>query len=203
MLRFLKAVWQAGSSQFKFFFVVLMGYLFQVCVMPYIRIGDVTPNLLFAITGILTIGYGKLRALWVGCIYGILMETMVPSIRALNLVLYPLSAGFLSMFFADKSEKKLEYERSIGKAGRNVNAYLRTLACAAANTLIYEIVNVVYMYLGGAELSGAIISKALANVFWTTVLTAVIMVPVRRFLGFKKRKKEKKPDKPAYHIGRV
>lgn len=201
-MRFLKSLWQAGRSQFKFFLVVLLGYFFQVCVMPYLRIGDVTPSLLFALTGIVTIGYGKLRALWVGCIYGILMETMAPSIRMLNLLLYPLSAGFLSMFFADKTEKRLEYERSIGKAGRNVNAYLRTLGCAAANTLIYEIVNVLYIYLGGAALTWNNVSKALMDVLWTTLLTAIIMVPLRRFLGFKKRKKEKQPEK-RYHIGRV
>jgi len=202
-VRFLRSLWQAGASQFKFFFVVLLGYLIQVCLMPYLRIGDITPNLLCAVIAIMTIGYGKLRALWVGSIYGILMETMCPTIRMLNLVLYPLSAGFLSMFFADKTEKRLEYERSIGKAGRNVNAYLRTLGCAAANVLIYEIVNVVYIYLGGASITLAIIGKALANVFWTTALTAVIMLPVRRFLGFKKRKKDKHPEKPHYHIDRV
>lgn len=202
-MRFLRSLWHTGASQFKFFLVVLLGYLLQVCLLPYLRIGDITPNLLCAIIGIMTIGYGKLRALWVGCIYGILMEIMCPTIRALNLLLYPLSAGFLSMFFADKTEKHLEYERSIGKAGRNVNAYLRTLGCAAANVLIYEVVNIVYIYLGGAVITFAIIGKGLANIFWTTALTAIIMLPVRRFLGFKKRKKEKPPEKPQFHIGRI
>ena len=189
-MRFLKSLWQASASQIKFFFVVLLGYLVQVCVMPYFAVGDVTPSMLFALIAIITIGYGKLRALWVGCIYGILMETMCPTIRMLNLLLYPLSAGFLSMFFADKTEKRLEYERSIGKAGRNVNSYLRTMGCAATNTLIYEIVNILYMYLGGSALSAAIIGRGLLNVLWTTVLTTLIMIPVRRFLGFKKLKRE-------------
>lgn len=202
-MRFLKSLWQTCSLQFRFFLVVLLGYLLQVCVMPYLRIGDVTPSLLCALIAIVTIGYGKLRALWVGSIYGILMETMCPTIRMLNLLLYPLSAGFLSMFFADKTEKRLEYERSIGKAGRNVNAYLRTLGCAAANVLIYEIVNMVYIYLGGATLSLSLFGKALGNILWTTALTAIIMVPVRRFLGFKKRKKTAQPEKPQFHIGRI
>lgn len=202
-MRFLKSVWQAGSSQFKFFFVVLLGYLLQVCVMPYLRIGDVTPSILFALIAIVTIGYGRLRALWVGCIYGILMETMCPTIRMLNLLLYPLSAGFLSMFFADKSEKRLEYERSLGKAGRNVNPYLRTIGCAAGNILIYEVINLLYIYLGGAVLSGSIIGRALASVFWTTALTTLVMLPVRRFLGFKKLKKDRPPERPSFHIGRT
>ncbi len=202
-MRFLKSLWQAGASQFKFFFIVLLGYLMQVCVMPYFRVGDVTPSLLFAIIAIITVGYGRLRAIWVGCIYGILMETMCPTITMLSLLLYPLSAGFMSMFFSDKSEKRLEYERSLGKAGRNINPYLRTIGCAASNMFLYEVINVVYMYLSGATLSWGTIGRSLSGIFWTSVLTLLIVLPVRRFLGFKKRKKETPPEKPVFHIGRA
>lgn len=203
-MRFFRSIWQAGSSQIKFFLVVFLGYLLQVCLMPHLRIGGVTPSLLFAIIAIVTIGYGRLRALWVGSIYGILMETMCPTITMVNLLLYPLAAGFLSMFFADKSEKRLEYERSIGKAGRNVNSYLRTMGCGASGVLIYEIVNVIYMYLGGAAITWPVISQAFSNIFWSTALTALIMVPLRRFLGFKKLRKPADPKpKPSWHIGRA
>lgn len=200
-MRLLKTMCQAALGQIKFFVVVLLGYLLQVCLMPYLQIGDVTPNLLCAVIAIMTVGYDRLRAVWVGCIYGILMETMCPTIRMLNLLLYPLSAFFLSLFFADKSEKRLEAERSIGKAGRNINPYVRILGCAAANVLLYEIVNVVYMYLGGAEIGMTAIVKALSDVFWSAALAGVIMVPVRRFLGFKKLKKEQQPRKPQYRVG--
>lgn len=202
-MRLLKSMCQAAFGQLKFFVVVLLGYLLQVCLMPYLQIGDVTPSLLCAIIGIMTVGYDKLRAVWVGCIYGILMETMCPTIRMLNLLLYPLSAFFLSLFFSDKSEKRLEAERSIGKAGRNVNPYVRILGCAAANVLLYEIVNVVYMYLGGAEISITVLTRAFSDVFWSTVLAGVIMVPVRRFLGFKKLPKNQQPKKPQYRVGRA
>ena len=202
-MRFIKSLWQAGASQFKFFFIVLLGYLMQVCVMPYFRVGDVTPSLLFAIIAIISVGYGRLRAIWVGCIYGILMETMCPTITMLSLLLYPLSAGFMSMFFSDKSEKRLEYERSLGKAGRNINPYLRTIGCAASNMFLYEVINVVYMYLSGATLSWGTIGRSLSGIFWTSVLTLLIVLPVRRFLGFKKRKKETPPEKPVFHIGRA
>lgn len=202
-MRLLKSLWQSGFGQVKFFLVVLLGYFLQVCLMPYLRIGDVTPSLLCAVIAIMTVGYDSLRAVWVGCCYGILMETMSPTIRMLNLLLYPLSAFFLSLFFADKSEKRLEYERSIGKPGRNINPYLRTMGCAAANVFLYELVNVVYMYLGGAEITLVLLGKSLGNIFWTTVLTAAIMVPVRRFLGFKKLPRDAQPKKPQYHIGRI
>ena len=174
----------------KFFLVVLLGYLLQACVMPYLKVGGVTPSLLLAVIAIVTVGYGRLRALWVGAIYGILTETMMPTLTLLNLALYPVSAAFMSMFFADKSEKRLEYERSLGKAGRNVNPYLRTLGCAAMNALLYEIVNVFYMYLSGAELSMTMLYDSLADVLGTTALTAAIMLPVRRFLGFRRLRRE-------------
>lgn len=202
-MRLLKSMCQAALGQIKFFVVVLLGYLLQVCMMPYLQVGGVTPNLLCAIIAIMTIGYDRLRAVWVGCIYGILMETMCPTIRMLNLLLYPLSAFFLSLFFSDKSEKRLEAERSIGKAGRNINPYVRILGCAAANVLLYEIVNVVYMYLGGAEITAAAIAKAVSNVFWSTALTGAIMVPIRRFLGFKKLPKDNQPKKSQYRVGRA
>lgn len=202
-MRFLKSLCRAGLGQFRFFLVVLLGYLLQMCLMPYLRIGTVTPSLLCAMIAIITVGYDKLRAVWVGCIYGILMETMCPTITLLNLFLYPLSAFFLCLAFSDKSEKKLEAERSLGKEARNINPYLRTLGCAAANIFLHETVNVVYIYLGGAEIGLAAIGKAVSNVLWTTVLTGIIMVPVRRFLGFKKLPREPRSGKPQYHIGRA
>ena len=189
-MRLLSSLWQACKGQVKFFLVVLLGYLLQACVMPYLKLGGVTPSLLLAVIAIVTVGYGRLRALWVGAIYGILTETMMPTLTLLNLALYPVSAAFMSMFFADKSEKRLEYERSLGKAGRNVNPYLRTLGCAAMNVLLYEIVNVFYMYLSGAELSMTMLYDSLADVLGTTALTAVIMLPVRRFLGFRRLRRE-------------
>lgn len=189
-MRLLSSLWQACKGQVKFFLVVLLGYLLQACVMPYLKVGGVTPSLLLAVVAIVTVGYGRLRALWVGAIYGILTETMMPTLTLLNLALYPVSAAFMSMFFADKSEKRLEYERSLGKAGRNVNPYLRTLGCAAMNVLLYEIVNVFYMYLSGAELSMTMLYDSLADVLGTTALTAVIMLPVRRFLGFRRLRRE-------------
>lgn len=194
-MRLLSTLWQVTKQQLRFFLVILLGYLLQVCVMPYVKINSVTPSLLFAIIAIITVGYGRLRALWVGAVYGILMETMLPTLTLLNLVLYPLSAIFCSIGLADKSEKRLEYERSIGKAGRNLNPYLRTLMCAALNIFLYELVNVIYIYLGGTTLTLSHIAKALADIVLTTLLTGIIVVPVRRFLGFKKLTHEKAPMK--------
>ena len=214
-MRKLSALWQAAKGQFKFFLVVLLGYLFQVCVMPYFSVGGVTPSLLFAVIAILTVGYGRLRAMWVGGIYGIVLETMLSSLSMLNLLLYPLDALFCSVFFADKSDKKLEDERSLGRAavrkhdlrarlsslgdavrgapGQNASPYIRTPLCAGMNVMIYEIVNLIYIYLGGTALARAHYMRSLTNIVLTVLLTMVLMLPVRRFLGFRKTVQEKQP----------
>lgn len=177
--------------QVKLFLVILVGYLAQVSIMPYLQFGGVTPSLLLAVTAIVTVGYGMLRGLWAGMFYGIVMEIMLPTVPMLNLLFYPVSALLCSVFFADKSEARLQYERSTGRKGRNISPLLRTVLCAALNVILYEIVNLVFMYLSGADLTAALIQRGLTDVLATTGLTAVIMVPVRKLLGF--RKKEEVP----------
>ena len=71
--------------------ITLLGYLCEVCIMPYIRPFGISPNLLFVVIGVVTVAYGKLRAFWVGIIYGLLMEIMFPSVTFINLAMYPVS----------------------------------------------------------------------------------------------------------------
>ena len=72
-------------------FLTVFGYLFQVCVMPHVKIGGVSPNLLFVVIGIVTVAYGKLRVFWVGALYGLLMQIMVPSVSFLTLLFISVS----------------------------------------------------------------------------------------------------------------
>lgn len=185
---------KAILRQLKVILMVLLGYLGQVCIVsPYVKVGGVSPSLLIAMIAIVTVGYGKLRALWIGALYGILLETLLPTVQMLNLLYYPVSALLCSVFFADKSASRLQYERSVGKAGRNISPLLRTVLCAALNAAIYEIVNIVYMYLGGTLPTMAQLTKSLTVVAATTGLTALIMIPVRKLLGFRKPD----PENPA------
>jgi hypothetical protein len=179
--------------QVKLILVILVGYLAHVSVMPYLQLGGVSPSLLLATTAIITVGYGMFHGLWAGMIYGIVMEIMLPTVPMLNLLFYPISALLCAVFFADRSEAQLQYARSIGKRGRNTSPLLRTVLCAMINCLIYDIVNLVYMYLSGAALSVALIQRALTSVLATTLLTAVIMVPVRKILGFRKKEEVQSP----------
>ena len=185
------SVRQTLIRQAKLILVILVGYLAHVAIMPYINVSGTSPSLLIATTAIVTVGYGILHGLWAGMFYGIVMETLLPTVPMLNLLFYPISALLCAVFFADRSEAQLQYARSIGKRGRNISPLLRTVLCAFFNCLIYDIVNLVYMYLSGAALSAALIQRGLTSVLATTLLTAVIMVPVRKILGF--RKKEEAP----------
>lgn len=177
---------KAFFRQLKLIIAILLGYLLHVVAMPDFPIFGAIPSMLIAMTAIVTVGYGKLRALWTGCFYGIVTETMLPTVPMLNLLLYPVSALLCSVFFADKSAARLQYERSAGKAGRNLSPLLRTVLCAAMNAIICQVVMIVYTFLGGAVFTSATFLSALASVGATTVMTAIIMVPVRKLLGFRK-----------------
>ena len=184
----------ALTRQVKLVLAILVGYLAHVSVMPYIHLGDVSPSLLIAVTAIITVGYGMLRGLWTGMFYGIVMEIMLPTVPMLNLLFYPISALICAVFFADRSEAQLQYARSIGKRGRNTSPLLRTVLFAFFNSMIYDIVNLVYMYLSGAALSAVLIQRGLTSMLATTLLTAVIMVPGRKILGFRRQEAEHAPQ---------
>ena len=162
-----------------FLFLVFSGYFLEVCVMPYIKIFGVTPNLLYVVIGIVTVAYGKLRAFWVGLIYGILMQTMLPSVTFLNLALYSLSSLFCSFAFADKPLKTLEYERVVNRQRREMPPWLRTVLCTMLNTLIYETVQITYIYLGGSALTVSHFLRGITDVILTSVLCLILQFPIR------------------------
>ena len=165
-----------------FALIVFFGYLFQVCVIPYIHPFGISPNFLYVIIGIITVAYGKLRAFWAGLIYGLLMEIMLSSVPFLNLVIYPVTTLFCSFAFADKPLKTIEYERATNKKPKELPAWLRTVLCTALNSLIFEIVNVTYIYLGGTRLTFYHFIRAFAGVILTSLLCFILLFPLRRLI---------------------
>lgn len=165
-----------------FVLIIVFGYLFQVCVIPYIRPFGISPNLLYVVIGIITVAYGKLRAFWAGLIYGLLMEIMLSSVPFLNLVIYPVTTLFCSFAFADKPLKTIEYERATNKKTKELPAWLRTVLCTALNSLIFEIVNVTYIYLGGTQLTIYHFIRAFAGVILTSMLCFILLFPLRRII---------------------
>ena len=188
MQRYASRQYQTGFVRryLALFLIILFGYLFEVCVIPYIRPFDISPNLLYVVIGIITVAYGKLRAFWAGMIYGLLMEIMLPSVPFLNLAIYPVTTLFCSFAFADKPIKTIEYERATNKKSRELPAWLRTVLCTALNTLIYEIVNVTYIYIGGTQLQARHFLKAFGAVLLTSLLCFILLFPLRRIILGKK-----------------
>ena len=165
-----------------FVLLTFLGYFSEVCIMPYVKIFGVTPNLLYAVIGIVTVAYGKLRVFWVGLIYGILMQIMLPSVTMLNLALYPLTTLFCSFAFADKPLKTLEYERAVSRQRIELPPWVRTVFCAMLNTLVYETVQITYIYLGGNALTVPHFLRGIADVLLTGVLCFLLQFPVRRLI---------------------
>ena len=175
------------------FFLIPLGYLFHVCVFAYFSVGGVSPNLLYAVIGIITVAYGRLQALWAGLIYGLLLEILLPSAPYLSLAVYPISSLFVSFVFADKSLRQLQMDRTLDRKKRDVPAWLRTILCAMVNVTVYETVNVMYIYLGGTDLTALHFRRALTDVLLTGALTAVVQFFIRPLiLGRKVRQPELK-----------
>ena len=169
--------------------LIFFGYFGEVCIMPYIKIFGVTPNLLYVVIGIVTVAYGKLRAFWVGLIYGILMQIMLPSVTYLNLALYSLTTLFCSFAFADKPLKTLEYERvvDVNHQRKELPPWLRTVLCTMVNTLIYETVQITYIYLGGSALTVSHFLRGFADIVLTGLLCFFLQFPIRRLIFGRRR----------------
>ncbi len=175
-------MFQSFRKYLILFLLTFLGYFAEVCIMPYVKIFGVTPNLLYVVIGIVTVAYGKLRAFWVGLVYGILMQIMLPSVTMLNLALYPLTTLFCSFAFADKPLKTLEYERAVNHRRKELPPWLRTVLCTMLNTFVYETVQITYIYLGGSPLTVNHFFRGLADVFFTGVLCFLLQYPVRRLI---------------------
>lgn len=172
---------QAGSIR-KYAVLLLItfgGYFLEVCVMPYWKWFGVTPNLLYVVIGIVTVAYGKLRAFWVGLVYGLLMQIMLPSVSYLNLALYPLTTLFCSFAFADKPLKTLEYEKALNRQRKELPPWLRSVLCTMLNTLIYETIQITYIYLGGSDLTVQHFLRGAVDVIATGLLCLLLQFPVR------------------------
>ena len=189
------------GRQLRFFLVLLFSYLVQVCLLPYVRILNVTPNLLLAVMAIIIVGKGRMRGLWTGMIFGILLEVMQPTQALFNLLLYPVAAIFGWLLVYTKTEEQLEYDRSVGKSGRNTSPWIRTPACAAAHVAVYEIVNLVFVYLRSGALPRSFLLGAFVNLVLTVLLSVLLMRPIRAFLGIRTPvdPAEAKPVTPYLH----
>ncbi len=185
--------------EIRLFLLIFLGYFCQVSVVPYFAIGGVTPLLTMSVIAIITVAYGRLQAFWCGAIYGLLYEVMLPTHKLFQLILYPAAALVGVILFPDKTAQQLEIERSMGKPAQNRSPLLRTVLCSSVNTLIYEIVNIVYVFLRESSITPQHFLTGFHVILYTAGLTCLIMLPIRRFLGY--RYQRKVAQKPKRYVG--
>ena len=170
----------------RFFGTAFLCYLLQVSLIPLIRIGDVSPNLLLAAGAIYVVAYpSRLRAVWVGVFFGLLTQAVSPTVDMMNMIIYPVLISFSSILFTDKSDARLEAERARNKDARDINVYVRTALCVLLISLAYEVVNMMYLYLTGITLTTVHIRRAALSVAGTLIIAFPAFLIIRPLLGFK------------------
>lgn len=193
----------AAFNLARFALVILLTYLVQITLMPDLKgVLGVTPNLALAVTAVITVCFERTKTVWAGMIFGILLEVMQPTIPLFNLVLYPIAAILGMLFFADKSMQRLEYERGLGKPGRNAAFWLRIPLCALTDATVYEIVNVTYLYLRSGERSLGIFMRAFGDISLTGLLAILLMFPLRKFFGIRTAPDPSRQVRPMPYRGR-
>ncbi len=173
----------------KFAVLTLLCYLLQSTVAAYIPLGGVAPNITLALCAVITVAMGRKYTFVMSVVTGYLLEIMLPSLDYINLVLYPVCAMLGALAFSDKSERKLEEERSTGKRAANLPPHIRTLLCALLSVGIFETVNLLYIYLNGIQLDGGHYRRALISVLYSAALAGVLQFPIRWWFGVYKLQK--------------
>lgn len=170
----------------KLTLLTLLTYLLQATVAQRIAIGGVAPNIALAILAVITVSLGRKYTFVCSLCVGYLMEIMLLSLNYISLILYPVCAMLSALVYSDKSERRLEEERTQGKRGRQWNPHLRTPLCAGVSILVFEGVSLIYTYLSGVSLGPTQWSRALTDVVYTVALAALLQFPIRWWLGIYK-----------------
>jgi len=171
------------GKSLKFAILTLMAYLLQACVAPRIAIGGIAPNLAMAVIAIISVALGRKYTFVMSMTVGYLLEIMLPALSYINMIAYPVCCILGAMAFSDKSERKLEEERTLGKNAKQLHPHIRTILCALLSISIFEGVNLFYTYLTGVALPELQFGRAITDVVYTTILAAVLQFPIRWWLG--------------------
>ena len=177
------------SKAVKVAVLTLLAYLLQATTAEFVSIQGVAPNLALALIAIVTVALGRKYTFVMALSVGYLIEIMSPMLDYISLILYPVAAMLSALMFSDKSERKLEEERTLGRRANQWNPHLRTPLCAALSVAVFEAVHLLYTYLSGVTLDQGHWRRAITDVLYSTVLAAVLQFPVRWWLGTYKLKK--------------
>jgi len=169
--------------------LTLLTYLLQATVAQRIAIGGVAPNIALAFIAVVSVCMGRKYTFMMSLAIGYLLEIMLPMLEYINMLTYPVCAMLGALFFSDKSERKLEEERTQGKRGKQLNPHLRTVLCALLSIVVFEGVNLIYTYLSGVQIDALHIGRALIDVTYTTAIAAAFQFPIRWWMGTYKLRK--------------
>ena len=171
------------GKSLKFAILAMMAYLLQVCVAQRIAIGSVAPNLAMALIAVVSVALGRKYTFVMAMSVGYLLEIMLPGLTYISLIGYPVCCILGAMAFSDKSERKLEEERTLGKNAKQLHPHIRTILCALLSVGIFEGVHLFYTYLTGVALQDLQFGRMIIAVIYTTVLAGLLQFPVRWWLG--------------------
>ncbi len=226
----LKSIGASTKRLLKTTFLVVLFYLLQVCVVPYLEVFGVMPNLHMVVIAILTVSCGRKFAFAAGALTGILLEAVSRNINSFYVLIYPTLALIFAQLFADMSDLKREIRRiqlrseeqseqlkDTTPGGRkrfrfklrfkrnsadDLNPHLRILLNAAALHAAYEIIMMIYVSLSGIPIGFYHIAKLIKSCLYTAAW-CITMFPARYFLGMYKKRavKEVGDDLEQYREG--
>lgn len=211
----LSSIGTAAKRLLKTTFLVVLFYLLQVSVVPYLKVFGVMPNLHMVIIAILTVSCGKKFAFASGALTGILLEAVSRNINSFYVLIYPTLALIFAQLFADMSDLKREIRRiqlrseeqkeqlkDTTPGGRrrlrfklyfkrnsadDLNPHLRILLNAIALHAAYELIMMIYVSLSGVPIGFYHLSKLVKSCLYTG-LWCVLMFPARAFLGMYRKR---------------
>lgn len=169
--------------------ITLLAYLLQSTAAIHLSLWDVAPNLALSIISIISVCLGRKYTFLVSLSVGYLLEIMLPALDYINLILYPVCAMLGALLFSDKSERKLEEERTTDRRRPQLNPHLRTLLCAFLSVSVFEAVNLMYIYLNGVTLDSGHFTRALIDIVYSTLIAGILQFPLRWWLGIYKLQK--------------
>ena len=82
------------------------------------------------------------------------------------------------------------------RKSREIPALVRTVLCAMVNVLVYETVNVAYIYLQGTDLTFRHFQRAIWCVLETGLLSVVVALMVRPLILGRKREEPVLKNQP-------
>ena len=166
-----------------------IAYILQVTLAAHIAFDGVAPNLALAILSVITVGMGRKYTFLSSVTIGYLIEVMMPNLDFFSIILYPVSAMAGALIFADKSERKLEEDRTKGKRSLRLNAHIRTPLCTMLAVLVFEVTHLIYMNLSGVALNLNMVKRALIDIVYSGVASGILQFPIRLWLGIYRIKK--------------